>query len=223
MQTEAQICNLALLRVGQRQTIDSLNEATEPAQLCSVLYPAARDALLCRHPWRWATRHQVLAELTETRSGWAHVYALPTDCLEPRYIFSGIRPGQGAVPLSSADLLGVTAVSMLPAINGRATQIPFSVEASVDGARRVLVTDWDDAELVYTAALEVVPVFPPLFCDALAWRLTADLALSLAVKPALAEAAEKYAAQALGRAAAADLNAAQPDPRPDSSYIAVRA
>jgi hypothetical protein len=195
--TEAGLCNVALLRVGERQTIDNLDEMTESAMACKALYGLARDELLEATWWRWATRRTVLAALaTETRSGWGSVYALPADCVTARYIYAGQRN-------PSAD-----------------SRIPFLIEASDSG--RVLLTDEVEAELVYTARIETVALFPARFADALAWRLAVDLMLAIPVKPQLATIVERKAQASLATAIAADRNEAQEDAEPDSEFIRVR-
>jgi hypothetical protein len=178
--TEASICNVALLRVGQRQTIDSLEEATTEAMACKALYPFARDSLLEEVWWSWATKRQVLALTAETRTGWSYVYAFPSDCVTARYLSASVR---------------------FPAED---QTIPFAFEASDDGTARVLLTDQESAELVYTAGITNPNLWSAMARDALAWRLAADLVSALPVKPQLA-------AQALGMAARRALEAAAAD------------
>ena len=52
---DVDICNLALYRVGQRQPISALDDGSLGAQLCSLMYPIARDGLLTKAQWRFAT------------------------------------------------------------------------------------------------------------------------------------------------------------------------
>lgn len=49
------ICNVALARIGQRQFIASFADNTIASQLCNLLYPLARDSLLRKAQWRFAT------------------------------------------------------------------------------------------------------------------------------------------------------------------------
>lgn len=221
MQTEAQLCNVALARVGQRQLIDSLTEDTAGAKLCAAAYPNARDVVLAGHPWPFCTRPAFLAELAETRPGHAHVYALPADCLEPQYLFSGVRPGQTTATLSNCAWLPWVSACFGAGV-GLGMPVEFAIEAKADGSGSVLVTDQEDAQLIYTAAVTQVPAFPALVADAIAWRLAQDLALSLAVKPQLAFAVDQKADAALRKAQAQAANAQQADPRPVSKFISAR-
>lgn len=214
---ESDICNRALLRVGQKQTISNLEtDTTTPGALCRVLYAQCRDEVLEGFPWPFAAKHQVLALLPTTRSGWAYMYELPEDCLFPRYIYAGVRPG-GAAPVTSSAIIAAT-LGRLPALQ----KVPFTVELSDDGAGRVLLTDQSAAELIYTAEVADVTAFPPLFVSALAWRLASELALALPVKAALADWANKQYLAELARAGATAFRGAQEDPQQDATYIASR-
>lgn len=223
--SEAEICNLALLRAGQTNTIASLGDASPEAKACAIAYPAARDELLTAKRWPFATRSVVLALLSGvTRPGWTYAYAVPKDMLAPQYLFSGARPGAPvSAYLSATDVrFGPFAASQLPAINGAAPEVSYEIQANDAGSGQVLVTDQEDAQLVYTVALATVTSFPTAFVKALSWRLAAELALSLAKKPALAEAFDRKAEFELAKAYAELRNQQQGDPQPDSSFIAVR-
>jgi hypothetical protein len=198
--TEAQLCNIALLRTGERQTIDSLEEATEAARACKSLYAPARDACLEDHQWSFATKRVVLAETTQTRDGWTYAYAMPSDCLVPRYIYAGLR---NPAP---------------------ASRIRFAVELNDAGDGSLLLGDFEAAgyPLVYTARVETVALFTPLFVDALAWRLAIDLALAITVKPQVGLAMRQGYQQALNRAIASDLRLGEDDVEPESELISVR-
>lgn len=53
--TQFDICNIALYRTGIRQQISNFTDATVQAQACALLYPIARDSLLRKAQWRFAT------------------------------------------------------------------------------------------------------------------------------------------------------------------------
>ena len=54
--TDIDICNLALKHVGQRERIAAFTDDSAAADDCGLLYPLARDGLLTRAQWRFATR-----------------------------------------------------------------------------------------------------------------------------------------------------------------------
>jgi hypothetical protein len=196
--SEAKLCNVALARVGHRQFLDSLEEATAEARVCKELYAPTRDALLASLPWGFATRRAVLAAVAGAeRTGWEYVYALPDDCVTARYLWAGRTPTPER-------------------------RIPFVLEHDAATGRAVLLADLEAAELVYTARIETPTMFPPLFDDALAWRLASELALALAVKPQVAMAMDQRARMAMLAAGAAEMNQSQEDQLPEGESVRAR-
>lgn len=201
--TEAGICNIALLNVGSRGLLNSLNEQTTEAMACKAHYASARDALLERFPWKFATTRATLALIANTTvSGWDYVYELPSNCMVPQRIWSGSR-----MPHSE-------------------DKIPFDVEMVRDTAGnpsvRALLTDHEDASLIYTVQQTTVALFSPLFVDALAWELSKRLALCIPVKPGAAQLAEAMFKQAFAHAGASQFRHMQPDVAPESEFISGR-
>jgi len=80
--SEVQICNLALLKVGNL-SITALTDATKEGRACNVLYPILRDELLAAHPWNFAmSRADISAQLVTTPVfQWDYAYTIPADCL----------------------------------------------------------------------------------------------------------------------------------------------
>lgn len=80
-QSEVQICNIALLKLGV-DAITSLSDNTKPARACNLLYPIARDDLLRSHLWNFAITRVALGQLTTTPVyGFSYMYQLPADDL----------------------------------------------------------------------------------------------------------------------------------------------
>lgn len=196
--TEAQVCNIALGLVGHRQLIDNLLEPTAEAQACAANFASVRNELLSLWPWRFAKRQATLGLTAETREGWGFTYRLPADCLVPRSIWTGVRrPGAGE-------------------------RIPFEVMLDDAGTGHLLCTDMELAVLLYTAELQTVALWPPLFVEAVAARLAAKLAGSLPVRPELMPGLASAARLALQQAAAVDANGAEEDQEADAEWIRVR-
>jgi hypothetical protein len=194
---EAAICNRALSRIGQtNKLIDDLELDTGVvAETCRGLYPVSRDAVLETLPWPFATRRFPLVQLSGvTRNGWVGVFSLPADCLVPRYIWH---------PVPVADELRPTRMGFLQTF---APQVHFVIEDDAT-LGRVLLTNQATPELVYTAQVTQPPRFTPLFVDALAWHLAADLALALSKRPSVAAAMQQKYELALARAGRASFNA----------------
>lgn len=195
--TAAQICNIALLRIGQRQALTALTDASVAGQACNALFNDARDAVLAELWWGFATKRAALALVANAvRSGWGNVYAAPSDILVARYIYSGQRNPQ--------------------------KPIPFELEEGETPGSLVVLTDQATAELIYTYRHVTFLQWPPLFVDALAWKLAADLALAMAVKPQVGLQMQKGYAVALAKAGGVDANQARRDARPDSELITGR-
>lgn len=198
--TPAQICNIALARVGERQLLDDLGENSTAAELASAHYESARDDVLEAFDWRFARKRAALAELAgqNERPGWEYVFSLPTDCIAPRYIDLGVNE---------------------PAPD---EQTAFDLELNDAGDRRVLVTNLDEVELVYTARVTAVGLFSPAFVNALAWRLAMEFALALPVKPQVGLAMERGYQMALATAAARQFNQTVRGAEPNARHIRAR-
>jgi hypothetical protein len=219
--TDAQICNLALGRVGHKQFIASLDEDSQAAECCSVVYQPCLLELLETSDWGFARKHAVLALVSGvTRSGWTLAYALPTDCLVVRGLFSGVRDGAslGLTTMGMALTAGLSPAVALGAV----PKVPFDIESAADGATRLLLTDMATAEVLYTASSVTPSVFSQGFIQALAWRVAAEVALSLPVKRDLHQNAVAQAERALLRAKAHDLRERREDAQPESQFIIAR-
>lgn len=204
MAVEVDIANVALLRIGQLATIADMNEDTPQAQAVKAIFSHARDAVLEAFMWPFATFRATLNVIASVdddpddanlRSGWGYVYQLPNLCIAPRYIWPGTNnPGEGQ-------------------------EVPFTIEGD-ETRGRVLLTDHEEAELVYTKLVDVPARWSPMFRDALATRLAADLAMSVAKKPDLGLGLFRMFDSLISRAAAAQANQARKElPPPDPSYI----
>lgn len=190
---EAGVCNVALLRVGHTQTINSLDDPSAAAKACKTLWDFTRDELLQARPWPFATKRASLAAITDgERDGYAFAYSLPADFLAARYLWPGLNNP------------------------GKEEAIPFRLEA--DASKQILLTDEEDAKLVYTAKVTEVGRWSPMFRNAMAMRLAADLALGVAKKPTLGVELHKLAIATLGAAHASSANQQQTDSSPVSEF-----
>ncbi len=198
-ETIVEVCNLALVQVGQTDTLEDLADDSEAARVCSVAYPLSLASVLAAFAWPFATRRQTLALLgEELRDGWLFLYALPTDCVAPQYIWGGV-------------------VDPAPEL-----RIPYAVEGDATTGKKVLLTNEEDALLVYTSNATAVNRYPALFVDALAWNLSLKLALGLAKKPPVAQMAAGAYKQALAEAKAAELRQRQHGAMPKSRFVTGR-
>lgn len=168
--SDVEICNLALIRCGSA-TIGSLSEDTEQARTLRKIYPMIRDSVLQKADWNFARKEDALALTNQVFNGWPYAYAYPSDCLEFRYIYNASF-AQSSVVYQSKSVLNV---------NPAAYNIPFEVRVSNDGNSKIIVTGQQQAVGIYTRQITNSGVFSPLFVDALAARLAAELACSILI------------------------------------------
>ena len=198
MASEVSICNMALFRIGHSQRIDSLSEASVPAELCKQIYPVARDLLLESWDWTFARKRVALAGVGDEPNNWEYQYQYPNDCLKARYIvLSGDRK-----PLASE-------------------RVAYEVGYNTVNELKAIYCDLEDAELVYTAAVSNVALFTPSFCDALSWAIAKELVTPLAKDSKFVQLAGQQAELTLRTAQALDINESQED-YPDSEFVTVR-
>ena len=197
MASIVQICNIALSRIGQSQSIDSLTESSLAAGLCALHYPACVQQVLADGDWAFAESRVVLADIGSPPTNWEYRYAYPNDCLKARRI---AVPGMEIVPL--------------------AQRIPFKVVYS--GSGKAIVANWPEAELIYTADVTDTSLFTPLFTSALAWRLAAELAMGMQARPENYQAAMRNYQMEVSNAQAVSYEESEEGDMPDSEFIRAR-
>ena len=154
-QSVINICNLALTRIGGNQIkiIHDLNDSGEEARVCARLYPHLLSNMLRRHPFGFALVEKPLALLAiHPDKKLAYEYAYPTDCLQ----------------LWQVGVEGHMDDYRLP---------DYVVGYGVAG--RVIGCALERAVARYSVDVNDPNRFDPLFADALAWALAAELAIAL--------------------------------------------
>lgn len=188
MASAVDICNLALAHLGDEATVSSIDPAEGSAQAehCERWYPIARDTLLEMHDWRFATRRVLLAALSANAFEWSFAYALPSNM--------------------------VRALKVLPAASSAQNDTEDFDQMVSEEDAQIILTNCEDASLVYTVRVTDTTRFTPLFVESLAWLLASYLA-----GPVLkGDAGQKMAQTALAnfgafyaRATASDANQRQ--------------
>lgn len=104
------ICNVAIIRCGNTNTIAALTENTKSARLCNAVYEEARDSLLRSHPWNFAVKRATLAQTTDTPPfEFDYCYGIPDDCLKIQavdcgeYAFRVENSGTAKVIVTNSD------------------------------------------------------------------------------------------------------------------------
>lgn len=147
------IANMALSYIGARQLINDLNEDSPEAQQVRLWYERCRAQALQAYDWSFA-RRRVSGEKSLSdppKYEWEFRYTYPSDALSIRKIEN---------PMGH-----------------QADAIPFSIES--DGSSKSIVTNMDDARIVYTYDLTDTSQFPPLFSELLSVGLAARIAFTL--------------------------------------------
>lgn len=150
---EIAICNAALMKIGSGKLIVVDGESTNEFNCANALYSMARDYVLASGNWDFATKRAALAnQVASTYTLWAYQYDYPTDCLRARRIL-----GAGA--------------------ERRDEELPYQIVNT--GTAKKVLTNTASASLEYVVKVTDTALFPPLFSNALAYYLAAELATAL--------------------------------------------
>lgn len=199
MSSKVQICNLALSRVAVSSFIGNIEtERSKEAIVCNRWYDHCRRVVLQDFDWGFARRREALALTGGTApTHWLYEYVYPNLCLSVRSL---VHP---STPTPRKD-----------------QKIPY--EIGNDGTQRVIYTDLEDAEVVYTVDVTNANLFPPLFENALSALIASEIAIPLTIKPDMIAQARQAYLQFKDQAMRADANEGETGSEPDSEYIAYR-
>lgn len=213
------LCNRSLLSVGARASITSLTEGSVEANACSILFAPTFEQLARTARWNCLKKTATLSLLKaasgtpENPSGtllplppqpWLYSYALPSDCLDVRFLQQVFQLQSTGVPLSGAYVS-----SGSPYLNPG--NIPFSVSYDVDSSNNpitVILTDLSQAQIVYTVNQPNPDIWDSLFQSAYVASLAAYLVPALTLNLALLGSCIKQAENAIIQARVADGNEA---------------
>lgn len=157
MSTAVDICNLALVRIGQSVQITSITSpTTNEERLCALVYPIARDFVLREAPWNFATKTAALAGSTTGPALWAYQYDYPSDCIRVLKVLGGTSPR---------------------------VDEPQPFEVFNSGSARKIATNQASASARYTMQVTDPTLFDTQFISALAMYLASELAVSLSQSP----------------------------------------
>jgi hypothetical protein len=199
MPTKVEIWNMAMLHLGQSLPIASETEKSVAARACARLYPTSVETVLTEGLWPFNMATVALGLIEERpNSEWGYAYVVPSDCLNPIRILSGLRR-------DTPD-----------------SRIEFKT-AMKDGTL-ILYTDKEDAELEYGFRVTNESSFTAPFALAVSYHLAAVLAPSITAGDPLrlgARALAMYDA-AMGRAQVVADAGHQAGPAADSEWDRAR-
>lgn len=162
------ICNLALSRLGDEAGVNSIDppDGSVQAAHCSRFLPMVRDSLLQAHAWSFALRREPLTAVAMPTgvNGWQYAYAVPNQCLHLL-----------AVQLPDAEDDFIAALGTDDPLRSGPGSPPFLLETADDGSP-VIFSDVQGAVARFLRRVEDPSRWPPLFVEALTWRLAATVA-----------------------------------------------
>lgn len=199
MASVIEICNIALSRLGNSRTINSLQEQSKEAGLCSLHYDSAREEVLSDFNWNFATKRVVLADTGKAPGDWQYAYRYPTDCLRITEI---MVPGMRNAP--------------------ERMKIQYEVGSDAEGTGKLIYTDQADAELKYVAKVTDPNMFDALFRSALSWKLAGEIGMPLSTAPTLVQNALTMYAQIIRSAGSHSMNESQEPEEPISEFTSAR-
>ncbi len=171
MASEIEICNQAMSRLGLYSKLTSIvNPVSKEERECAAAYSLARDFTLEAFDWTFARKRKLLGLVVETYSGWTYAYQVPSDCLIPRSIYD---------PANAAN-------NNFAPVN--AEMIKFETLSNDALDRTLILTNQEDAELIYTGKVTEPGRFSASFREAVVFKLASDIAMSLTRKADLQNA-----------------------------------
>jgi hypothetical protein len=197
---------MALDRVGAGN-IDSLTENSTEANKCNLWYDFSRLETLEMYDWSFARKRLTLSEHTDAPPDgvWAFRYQYPVDCVRARYLEN---PFQSILnpPFPTVTTYNTDAV-------------PYEVGVDENGITKSIMTNMDDAVLVYTFDQQDVNMFSLIFVGALSFILASNIAYTLSGKEKLAEGLRRQGEIKVVTAAANSYNESVPQAPRDADWI----
>lgn len=153
--TPTDVWNLALTELGVRTvaSIETASATSKEEKLGNLLYQPTLDVLLRAHPFGFAEKEVALSLVTGATSiRFDLVYAHPADCLK---ITKLTQDGAGG------------------------ESFPYRVRTDAAKNSKEILSDAEDAYLIYTTNITNVTLFDPDFRDALVYLLASKSAIAL--------------------------------------------
>jgi hypothetical protein len=196
--SQVDVCNQALVKVGAAR-ITSLSDGTKQADTLNAVFDIKRDAELASHPWTFAIKRVQLPASSTAPLGtdWAYAYPLPSDYLAMVQVgesYAFYDSSSGSDPETGGPLFGIE-------------------------SNAVLTSEPSPLFVRYIYRVTNAGLFPPLFVEALACRLAAELCESLTQSTSKREAAWMEYRQAIRQAKRVNAIEVPPQRNPPSSWV----
>ena len=195
--SSVQIANFALSKIGSTSTIESLTEDSTEANIMNLWFQFAREEALAAFNWSFARGRLTLATHSEDPPvDWVYRYVYPSDCLKARFIENPAGPTKDP--------------------------IPFEVETA-DNDTKSILTDQNEAKLIYTKPISNPSLFSPFFVEAFSTNLASKGAFTLTGKLSLRDKLADEATQMFRLAPAFDAQEKQERAAREAEHIRARA
>lgn len=189
MASQVDICNQALTKVGAAR-ITSLSDGSKQANALNAIYDVKRDVELAAHPWTFAmTRAQLPASATAPLFGWARSFQLPAQFLRM------VEVGEDWVFYEGP------------------TGPLFAIEGGA-----ILTDEAAPLNVRYVQRITNAGQYPPLFVEALACRLAAEVCEPLTQSLSKREQAWREYKEAIREARRSNAIVLPPQKPPPSSW-----
>lgn len=142
MTTDVDICNRALQMCAARSTITALNDGTNEANNCALLFDSLRKQTLAAANWNFSKRSanlQLLKAAPGTAESpyagfaqwnpsfpappWLYEYLYPADCARMQYVMGQLSPYFPVTPIFSTPAASYTALGQPPVRYSRAMDV----------------------------------------------------------------------------------------------------
>lgn len=232
MSSQIDVYNLALTNLDLSETVQSVNDASAAAGACNRFYDWARQKVLERAYWDFATKAPALALVLDQNTlptnqiiypGWRYVYARPTDCL--RFLSVTTQYGLRVNPFLAfwwrAGAMDCSAGSWGPFRPPYLMRLD-QVNTANPGQSVNILTDQDSAYGVYVTDVTNVGLWSQSFRECVAWQLAVPIAGPLSANQNAKKNAVVMVERLITQALQISLGQEQPDPYPDSPAITAR-
>jgi hypothetical protein len=211
-QSQVNICNKALSRIGHGQRIAAITDNTAPARACEAAYEDVRQYMLRERPWPFAQRYETLALVAEDPNpDWAYAYRYPNSYLKVARLIDESGTTGGASIWGQLNLLYTPS---------HRQSNPWQMGSDTQGL--LIYTDLENAIAVGTWDVDDEGMWDPMFADAFAWRLAYEIAPGLTKDGPITDRAVQMYEMAVQRAMASALNEASPREPEEDGFTASR-
>lgn len=175
------IAKLALHHLSDRFDLETLTDPTPEAEAINLVYDTTRDALLREHPWKFAKAYRC-----------------------PTAIATGTPPANWDYMFVYFDD-AVKIITIISPMGRKVLPAKFDIARNAEGIK-VILTDVESPEFQFTQRIVDPYEFDALFTQAFAYRLAADVCLTLTGDRGLMKEMNALADEKVGQAQSDDAN-----------------